>query len=592
MLAAQVGINLGGKYRLVTEHLLYLANVGTALQQMGGKTVAESVRAYLLSYSCFGGQVPDDMKDHHTCQPTAFIIEENDIFKGRVHRHQPALTEIYAYKLHRLVAYRDQTLFVPFAYHTDKTVVKEKVAQSKCYQLRDTQPATVKGLYHCLVAMPERIAQVDSGKYCLYLLEREHIGKFAAYFRRVDEFRWESLYTVVDKQVIKKTAHTTEHPRLCAFACSMVVKRSEERFYMFASDLLRIVDAESFTHVTAHIPQVTQIGLDGIIGEFFLQFYIISVILQLFFPTHSSKLLFLFQIKKPFPGNTLTKMNYTELTIATASQEAAEIAVALLSDYPFDSFSDTDSDELKAYIREEDFAGCKDEVEQLLLESGFGFTAASIEQQNWNEIWESNFEPINVEGKCLIRAPFHESDASCAQEVVIMPKMSFGTGHHATTYLMVAEIMENEFDRLSGLDMGSGTGVLAILTAKRGAAHTDAIDIDEWARENATENIAANGVHGKVTPLLGDASLLGENIYDFILANINRNILLSDMERYVRSMKAGGYIIFSGILEADISAINDKAISLGLTPTGRRTREGWAALRFVLKCSDTPAAKI
>lgn len=272
-------------------------------------------------------------------------------------------------------------------------------------------------------------------------------------------------------------------------------------------------------------------------------------------------------------------MKYTELSVNTPDSETSEILIALLSDYPFESFSEEDRI-LKAYIKTCDLPSCMDEVAETVNAQGCEYTFSEMEDKNWNEVWESNFEPIEVESRCLIRAPFHPENDSFQYQVEIMPKMSFGTGHHATTYLMIAEIMDNDFSGLRGLDMGSGTGVLAILAVKTGAAHMDAIDIDEWAYDNSTENICTNGVEGKVTPYIGDASLLEDKTYDFILANINRNILLADMGAYVKSLAYGGTLIVSGILEADIPVITEKAASLGLKTLSRRLRGGWAAVRF------------
>ena len=165
-------------------------------------------------------------------------------------------------------------------------------------------------------------------------------------------------------------------------------------------------------------------------------------------------------------------------------------------------------------------------------------------------------------------------------EVVIMPKMSFGTGHHATTCLMVGEMLDLPLSGC-GLDMGSGTGVLAILAVQRGATHVDAIDIDSWAYENCRENIHSNGVEDRVTPYLGDAALLAGKHYDFVLANINRNILLRDMEGYVTALNPGGVLLLSGILEQDVPAITARAAALGLERVGDRRRDGWVAMRFV-----------
>ncbi|MDR2894367.1 MAG: 50S ribosomal protein L11 methyltransferase [Alistipes sp.] len=291
-------------------------------------------------------------------------------------------------------------------------------------------------------------------------------------------------------------------------------------------------------------------------------------------------------------------MNYIELNIPVAGPDRAEILTAELAEWPFDSFQEEDG-HLKAYIPAGRLPDCKGEIDALL--AGAGVTGAryiEIEAQNWNALWESQFEPVDVEGRVLIRAPFHKplatdndptsaadflSKPAClSREIVIMPKMSFGTGHHATTWLMAAEMTEHDFSDRRVLDMGSGTGVLAILAAKMGAAAVDAVDIDEWAYRNSVENIAANGVEAVVRPELGDAGTIRGRGYDTVLANINRNILLSDMSAYVATLGAGGELIVSGILEADMEAIVRRAQELGLQPAGERLREGWAALSFTL----------
>lgn len=161
-----------------------------------------------------------------------------------------------------------------------------------------------------------------------------------------------------------------------------------------------------------------------------------------------------------------------------------------------------------------------------------------------------------------------------------MPKMAFGTGHHATTYLMGAEVIDCRFDGQRGLDMGSGTGVLAMLAVLRGAERMDAVDIDEWAYRNASENIADNGMADRIRPLLGDRRTIEGKRYDFILANINRNVLLADMDAYAAALPSGGMLFLSGILEADVDAVTDRAQQLGFERLRTRTRSGWAVVRF------------
>ncbi|MBQ7297699.1 MAG: 50S ribosomal protein L11 methyltransferase [Alistipes sp.] len=272
-------------------------------------------------------------------------------------------------------------------------------------------------------------------------------------------------------------------------------------------------------------------------------------------------------------------MDYIELTIPVNNAEQAEILTAWLADYPFDSFT-TERTQLKAYIPQQQLADCKEEVDALLTEQCItGARYVSIEAQNWNALWESNFEPVDVDVLIYIRAPFHAKPAGDAMDIVIMPKMSFGTGHHATTHLMSATLADLDLTGLHGLDMGSGTGVLAIIAVLRGATHLDAVDIDEWADENCRENIATNGVADHITPILGDASAIEGRHYDFILANINRNILLADMPRYEATLATGGTLLMSGILECDIEAITARAEALGMQVVETRLRNGWAMVR-------------
>lgn len=287
-------------------------------------------------------------------------------------------------------------------------------------------------------------------------------------------------------------------------------------------------------------------------------------------------------------------MNYVEYKINVQDENTADIAIAEIADWPFESFSDflpdgflqgSGAGAVKCYIPEPEETDIRYQIESQLRDCGYFFERTVVEQQNWNALWESNFEPIEIGTQCYIRAPFHPQRGGFTHEIVVMPKMSFGTGHHATTHLMVEQMLSltaggQGFDGLSGLDMGSGTGILSILAAQLGAVVVDAVDIDEWAYENCVENIQINNVQSVVCPVLGDVRAIGSRRYDFILANINRNILLSDMEAYCESLRAGGVLLVSGILELDIPAIEIHAATLGLTLIGRRTREGWAQLTF------------
>lgn len=273
-------------------------------------------------------------------------------------------------------------------------------------------------------------------------------------------------------------------------------------------------------------------------------------------------------------------MNYIELTIDAADAEQAEILTAELADLPFESF-EQEGARLKAYIPQERLAECKGETDALLARYGIDrATFVSIESQNWNALWESNFTPVEVDARLTIRAPFH-APAATPMEVIVMPKMSFGTGHHATTCLMAAGVLDLDVAGLRGLDMGSGTGVLAIVAALRGAAAVDAVDIDEWAYANCAENIRANGVADRITPLLGDAAAIAGRQYDFVLANINRNILLAQLPAYAAALRTGGRLLMSGILEADIPVLADAARAAGFAVTGQALRDGWARVDAV-----------
>ena len=270
-------------------------------------------------------------------------------------------------------------------------------------------------------------------------------------------------------------------------------------------------------------------------------------------------------------------MDYIELNMPLEG-EMAEILTAELSDFPFESFKQ-EGPTLKAYIPQEKLVDCKEEVDRLLASYAVeGVRYISIESQNWNALWESNFTPVDVDGKLYIRAPFHAPAPEGVMEVVIMPKMSFGTGHHATTCLVSGYLMELALAGKRGLDMGSGTGVLAIVAVKCGAEEVDAVDIDTWADENCRENIASNGVADRITPILGVARAIAGRSYDFIAANINRNILVGDMAAYVGAMNAGADLVMSGFLEADIPIIRSAAEAEGLLFVSSRLRDGWAAV--------------
>ena len=272
-------------------------------------------------------------------------------------------------------------------------------------------------------------------------------------------------------------------------------------------------------------------------------------------------------------------MDYTVLHIAVSDDEQAEILTAELADFPFESF-ETGDGVLKAYIPQERLADCKEQVDGLLARYGVAGRYISIETQNWNALWESNFPAVDVEGRLRIRAPFHEAAPAGETEVIVMPKMSFGTGHHATTWLVSRAVLDLGVAGRRGLDMGSGTGVLSIVAAKCGAVHVDAVDIDDWADANCRENIASNGVADRIEPMLGDVRRIAGRHYGFILANINRNILLEDMPHYVARLLPQGLLIMSGFYLQDLPLIQERAAQSGLTFMTYREDKNWVAASF------------
>lgn len=247
---------------------------------------------------------------------------------------------------------------------------------------------------------------------------------------------------------------------------------------------------------------------------------------------------------------------------------------------PYDSFVDT-KEGMKAYVPADQY----DEtfLKEVIADAGCNvqYEVNEMEDKNWNEEWEKNHKPVLVEDFCWVRAPFHPHREDVEFEIEIEPKMSFGTAHHATTYMMLTLLRDEPIEGKRVLDMGCGTAVLAILAAKKKAAYVEGIDVDEWAYRNAVENCQRNGVP-EINCMLGDAESLKnrEDKFDLIIANINRNILLHDMPAYVDVMADNAAILFSGFYETDIPAIREKAESLGLKFDRNILRDNWTAVRF------------
>ena len=260
---------------------------------------------------------------------------------------------------------------------------------------------------------------------------------------------------------------------------------------------------------------------------------------------------------------------------------ASEILIAELGSLGFESFVENE-DGVTAYILKEEFNENMLTEVRILDSDEFkiSYSSSEIQQVNWNEEWEKNFQPIVVDDICSVRAPFHPKPET-EFDIVIEPKMSFGTGHHATTHMMIQFILKNEWKGKSVLDMGCGTGVLAILSSQKGANPVEAIDIDNWCYLNSLENIERNNVP-EISVKEGGAELLGEKKYDVIIANINRNILLNDMQKYVSVLQPDGDLYLSGFYKADIPIIQEACEKLGLKFQENLEKDKWVAVKFSL----------
>ncbi len=257
----------------------------------------------------------------------------------------------------------------------------------------------------------------------------------------------------------------------------------------------------------------------------------------------------------------------------------SEILIAELGEKAFESFIEIETG-ISAYVQKDLWNENILEDIQILANPEFtiSYSFEEIEQVNWNEEWEKNFEAIEVDGKCHVRAPFHEK-TNAEYDIIIEPKMSFGTGHHETTHMMIQHILETDCTNKKTLDMGCGTAILAILAEMKGAQPIDAIDIDNWCYLNSIENAERNNCK-HILVYEGDADLLVGKKYDIIIANINRNILLNDMQTYVDCLNENGLLFLSGFYTEDIPVISESCVSKGLTYVKQFERNNWVALKF------------
>ncbi|MGL4291987.1 MAG: 50S ribosomal protein L11 methyltransferase [Bacteroidales bacterium] len=277
-------------------------------------------------------------------------------------------------------------------------------------------------------------------------------------------------------------------------------------------------------------------------------------------------------------------MNYNEVqfNLVPFSETATDVLAALLGEIGYESFV-VENESMKAYVTEKAYDEnlLKQMVAEFPFEVKISYTVSMIEQKNWNEEWEKNyFQPIIIGNDCVIHSTFHTDIPEAKYDILIDPKMAFGTGHHETTSQMLTEILDYDFQNKSVLDMGCGTAVLAILAAKKGADPVRAIDIDDWVCDNAVENAKLNETEN-IEIQCGDASLLEDGrTYDVIFANINRNILLNDLNSYAKCMHEGSVIFMSGFYVEDIPAIQAEAERQGLKLHHFRDKNRWVAIRF------------
>ncbi len=258
-----------------------------------------------------------------------------------------------------------------------------------------------------------------------------------------------------------------------------------------------------------------------------------------------------------------------------------DLLIDALAQAGFDTFEETESG-FKAFASEQSFSEDKLNVVVAGFRESFqiNFSTTTVEQQNWNEVWESNFSPITISDKCYVRATFHPGKPEFPFEIIIDPKMAFGTGHHQTTAMMMELMLEEEFAGKKVLDMGCGTGILAILAGKLGAIEITAIDYDPLCFASTQENSALNIVQN-ITAICGSTEVIPAKEFNIILANINRNILLQQIAQYSTKIKNGGVLLLSGFYDTDLEVVTIEAEKCGLEFNSNKKTDNWVAAKFI-----------
>ena len=266
---------------------------------------------------------------------------------------------------------------------------------------------------------------------------------------------------------------------------------------------------------------------------------------------------------------------HIQISFSGITQQQNELLLAHLSEAGFDGFEEEEGS-LKAFITEP--AWNEAELQEIALRMGLNYAKDTLEETNWNQLWESNFEPVIVDDFVAVRADFHQPVPNVELEIIITPKMSFGTGHHSTTWLVMRQMKKLDLMGKSIFDFGTGTGILAILAEKLGAASVLAIDNDEWSIKNAAENIQRNGCNKVEIKFAGMPG--NDQHFDIILANINKNVILEHIDTLSKQISAGGCLVLSGLLAEDEKDVLAKAVMLGLRLISRKERDNWLLLRL------------